>query len=116
MKAKYYIFRNLTRNCFSVKYKGKVIAHCDTFIAKNAHTKVNKATRARVVHEKKKYVHAYVVCESIAIDECIPMHHTTELKYNPFKQSSFTLQNINCDLVGFSYIVGYDGKVFAMEI
>jgi len=53
MKAKHYIYRNLTRGGFSVKHKGKVIAHCDNILAMGATFRVNEKTRQRVLNEKK---------------------------------------------------------------
>ena len=41
-KAKYYIYRNLHKNCFSIKYKNKVIDYSEVLIAENVTFKVNK--------------------------------------------------------------------------
>jgi hypothetical protein len=116
-KAKFYIYRNLHKNCFSVKYKGRVIAHCDSFVADNATTKVNQKTRLKVVQEKKKQVHAYVVCDSWrAIPEndlyVWGLRCEGQLSYNPYKQDSFTMQGVPCDGEPFSCIVGHKGSVY----
>jgi hypothetical protein len=63
------IYRNLTKNCFSVKamegeHYGKVVAHVPLdarFQLLNAEYRVGEKTRDKVRREGKKYVHAVVV-------------------------------------------------------
>lgn len=95
-KAKYYIYKNLHTGTWSVKYKGKVIAHPTHLIAHKAETKVNQKTRLRVIEEKKKYVHAYIVADSYSdLSDLTHMHIIMEknfknrITYNPYKNKSF---------------------------
>lgn len=101
-KAKYYIYRNLHKDTFSVRYKGKVIAHHDTILAKGVQFRVSEVVRQRVIAEKKKYVHAYVVCDSYEAKDGLGHEpwvsaarpeKNVEVKYNPYKQSSFTVDD-----------------------
>lgn len=97
-----------------MKHKGKVIAHCDTFTAHQSTAKVNQATRARVKHLKKKFVHAYIVADSVELDSGIFMAaHCCELKYNPYTQEQFELENTSVEGWLFRVVTGLHGKVYA---
>tara|TARA_R110002012_G_scaffold201847_1_gene370932 strand:+ start:82 stop:570 length:489 start_codon:yes stop_codon:yes gene_type:complete len=61
--AKVFLYRNLHKKCWSVKHKGIVIAHADRLFAWDCKFWVSPAGNERVRKEKKKNVHAYVVCE-----------------------------------------------------
>ena len=93
-QAKYYIYRNLTRGGFSVKHKGKVIDHADCIHAEGIEFRVNQAGRDRVLREKKKYVHAYVVADSYTVQgdewqQLCTHEFNHEVHYNPIKQDCF---------------------------
>ncbi len=120
-KAKYYIYRNLTQNTFSVKYKGRVIAHHDHIVAHGVQFRVNELGRQRVINEKKKYVHAYVVCDSYettinSFEARITSEDDSmlEVSYNPFKNKSFMLdekeiKNISACLLTNNKVYVYEG-------
>lgn len=105
-KAKYYIYRNLHKDCFSIKHKGIVIAHAQYILAHGVQYKVNQKGREQVLREGRKQVHAYVVCDRYTIleaDKGMPWSsrtvkdvcdskYNTEVYYNPYKQDSFTVQ------------------------
>lgn len=89
-KAKYYIYRNLRQDCFSIKYKGVVVGRATNIIAINPSFQVSEAGRQRVVSERRKNVHAYVVCDDYLLN---PEHYEVvnkgEVTYNPYKNDSF---------------------------
>ena len=118
--GKFYIYRNLIKGCFSVKHGGKVIAHCDTFTAYKCTAKVNQATRARVVHLKKKFVHAYIVADRVDVDAQVMMVECgCELTYNPYTQEQFELANYHTNEMKsvegwlLRTVTGFRGKVYA---
>ena len=91
--AKFYIYRNLHTGGFSVKYRGKVVDRLFTITAEGVTFKVNQLGRMRVIREKRKNVHAYVVC-----DKYYPYVYGTEevdklgrISYNPYKLGDFTV-------------------------
>jgi acyl-CoA-binding protein len=93
-KAKYFVYFNLHKNVFSVKYKGKVIAHLSNFYGKNCEFRVSEKGRERVLKEKKKNVHAYVVCsEFVEGDVNLPRPFYLDIqgkvKYNPYAGPTF---------------------------
>lgn len=79
------VYRNLTHACWSVKQDGRVVAHADEISLSNVYTIVNQKGRKRVIQEKQKNVHAFLVgkimLENIAL--------VKELYYNPYMFSSF---------------------------
>lgn len=94
MAPKYYIYWNLHKKKFSVKYKGKVIFHCDSIVAINVQFNVSALGRERVLREQRKNVHAFVVANSIfphdepwgIMDDDI---YFEPVKYNPYKYATF---------------------------
>lgn len=60
---KVFIYRNLHKNCWSVRYDGVVVAHTPAAFVWGGEFSVSEAGNERVRKEKRKNVHAYVVCE-----------------------------------------------------
>ena len=88
MNAKFYIYRNLHKNCFSVRLLGRVIDHVTDALAFNVEFKVNQLGRLRVLTEQHKNVHAFVVAESY-VSSKIDTTGLTRVSYNPYKSSFF---------------------------
>ena len=111
--AKVMVYRNLTKNCWSIKSKvlNRVIAHADELVLSDCVFKVSEKGRQRVINERKKYVHAGVhgnICTIRPnIDEFI------SVRYNPYINDSFvTLFDVKverADIVCFDK----EGRVFA---
>lgn len=113
MAAKYYIYRNLHTNTFSVKYRGKVIDHPTSFLANGATFKVSKAGQNRVKAEKRKNVHACVVVDSYKPIqwENIP-DFCEELYYNPYKTKTFIRKSTGKPILSTTKkIVGLHNKI-----
>ncbi len=60
---KVFIYRNLHKNCWSIRYDGVVVAHTPAAFVWGGEFSVSEAGNERVRKEKRKNVHAYVVCE-----------------------------------------------------
>ena len=95
IKAANKLYVNLTRDCFSIQgryNKGwKVINHTDYCILTNFSTRVSETTRLRVIAEKKKYVHAFLLGN---VEYLTPRYQQVigTVSYNPFKAGHFTLK------------------------
>lgn len=90
--AKYYIYRNLHTGGFSIRHRGLVIERADDIVAENVTFKVNDGGRQRVIREKSKNVHAFVVCDKYKLT----VNNNADLKvitYNPYKLSTFTCED-----------------------
>lgn len=75
MPALVYIYRNLHKACWSVKYNGIVVAHTPCAFIWDAELKVNPGGRNRALRERQKNVHAYAIC---ALDDLfLPPEATT---------------------------------------
>ncbi len=92
--AKYYIYRNLRTGGFSVRYRGKVIDRLNTFSAIGVEFKINELGRQRVIKERQKNVHAFVVADkykakkypALTFDEVDKLDRIT---YNPYRHTKF---------------------------
>ena len=82
------VYRNLHTGNFSIKCMatGLIVAHGDDFNITHANLVVNQKGRERVLKEKQKNVHAFVI--GLYSDEVTPIDHT-EAYYNPYKYNSF---------------------------
>ena len=113
--AKYYIYRNLHTGNFSVKHKGIVIARLSNIVAKCVEFKVSSKGRAKVLAEKKKYVHAYVVCsdyEACSQYYANAMKTGEEVYYNPYKHSSFVIATTHEKIVSCPLALLTNNKVY----
>ncbi len=117
MTAKYYIYWNLHKNCYSVRFKGKVIFHLTTLVAAGVTFKVSQKGRERVLRERKKNVHAFVVADKIFpnaspwdIMDIVKSIDDTA-KYNPYFAPCF-VDKFNCPLynAGMVWATTLDNK------
>ena len=83
------IYKNLHNGLFSVKQGGLVVAHVASVTLTNVHFKVSEAGRQRVLRDKQKNVHAFVVGMIKDINK--PCDKVGDrLSYNPYKADCFT--------------------------
>lgn len=89
--AKLYVYWNLHRKCFSVRYKGKVIEHTDRIYLKDVEFKVSEKGRRRVLAERKKNVHAFVCGYRRPSRDYLREGSISvfPVKYNPYENDSF---------------------------
>jgi hypothetical protein len=88
-----FVYWNLHRKCFSVKAleganKGRVVAHVNELLLRNATFKVSEAGRQRVLREKRKNVHAGVAGEWL--DGWDLVGCGSRVRYNPYQGPHFT--------------------------
>lgn len=82
------VYRNLHKNCYSVRQDGLVKAHTDDICLKECSFHVNKKGRDRVRKFKRKEVHAWVkgwVVTGVSMRGVYPRKVT----YNPYYQDEF---------------------------
>lgn len=82
------VYFNLHKKLFSVQdaKTGLVIGHTPAINLNDCQFKVSEAGRQRVLREKKKNVHAFVIGHYVADTEGT---ETEKANYNPYKYSSF---------------------------
>jgi hypothetical protein len=84
------VYWNLHRHLYSVQQNGLVVGHAECVALNDATFKVSQAGRNRVLNEKRKNVHAFI------IGTIVPSGTAggTRITYNPYKYSTFvTLEN-----------------------
>lgn len=84
MQSKVYF--NVRKKKFSVLVNGKVRDHVDFVDILNPTFKVSEAGRQRVLKQKRKNVHAFVVGEVVSEPD---RHPSKRVTYNPYLHSSF---------------------------
>lgn len=92
---KVFIYFNLHKKCWSIRYKGKVIGHTDNICLKNVQFKVSQSGRLRVLQEQRKNVHAgcYGTIESFHLAQ--ERQGWTPVTYNPYKFETFVTKSDN---------------------
>jgi hypothetical protein len=86
------VYRNLHKDCLSVKQGTKVIFHTRKILLKNVKYRVNERIRQSVIENKRKEVHAFVdgfICNSSTFWLPKPPCFLEKVVYNPYTDSTF---------------------------
>ena len=89
LSRKVEVYRNLHKDCWSVRQRGIVRFHCSRINLKNCKFIVQPAGHAKDVREKKKNVHAFVRGHLCDEAEDIQVFCWDDIYYNPYKAGSF---------------------------
>ena len=90
--TKVYVYFNLHNRVFSVLQNGKLLKHSTSITLKNVEFRVRQGGRKRVLSEKRKNVHAFVVGEISRnpVDKVSNRRYNViEAYYNPYLCDSF---------------------------
>ena len=120
------VYRNLHKGCWSVKQGGKVVAHCDYIVLRDARFIVGQSGRDRVIRDQVKNVHAYVRgwVSTAALGRETELEASgwkwEEVSYDPYKRDSFYSLDTGKDVIS-SPLVDMDadatfGSVVSMQI
>jgi uncharacterized protein YvpB len=114
---KVFVYYNLHRKLWSVKalegeHKGKVIAHRHEVVLHKPKPKVSEAGRQRVLHERRKNVHAGLVGDWLE-QKCIQPDGDL-ITYNPYKYTSFVYADNEQPFTGASLAIMQDSKVYVI--
>lgn len=122
MSKPFKIYRNLHKKCFSVlKYneekKGyRLYAHVDRAILTDVVTKVSEAGRQKVIQEKKKNVHAFMLAKYyVPIPANRYVVRSEEIYYNPYTQSTFTEDKGGPTFTGCEFALLQDSKAYIIS-
>ena len=111
--AKYYIYRNLRTGGFSVKRRGRVVDRQQSLTAEHITFKVNEIGRQRVIKEKQKNVHAYIVCDKYYLYDRTEVDKLKIITYNPYKSSSFTVDSK--EIATAEKVICRNGKCYLLK-
>lgn len=93
VNRKVMVYKNLHNGMFSVKQGGLVVAHVDSIMLSPAVFNVNQAGRQRVLIEKKKNVHAYVIGYVEGVNMDVEVGGMIPVSYNPYKFKHFYIKS-----------------------
>lgn len=119
MKVKVYF--NLHRKVFSVVNikTGKVAGYSENLCLKNAQLRVQESGRQRVLREKRKNVHAFVVGEYNPDSYVHVPVDSVEVTYNPYKYNSFVIKHNKTALSKADKVIlqakNGKGKIYAIQ-
>lgn len=97
-----YVYRNLHKKCWSIRQNNIVIAHCTEIVLYNATTKVSVSGRNKVLKERKKNVHAFIVGY---VYSDVDIAFNKELYYNPYAVSNFVDRVTNDPVLKAEYVL-----------
>lgn len=84
------VYWNLHKKCFSVKQKGKVVAHTNYVELIYPSYRVSQSGRKRVLMERRKNVHAYAVgYVAKTPNTSIFSGYGKPVRYDPYKNENF---------------------------
>lgn len=82
------VYRNLTRRCWSIRERGRVVGHAPTVTLADAVMVVRPGARARVLRTGHREVHAWVR-GTLVPHAGVPVG-AVRLHYRPFEAGHFT--------------------------
>jgi len=101
---KSYFYRNLHKDTWSRMDRGRVVGHPTAALLEMVEFRVRPGGRKRVLEERKKNVHAFVVAGEVIAEDFLPCRDTyvlnlvakeplwIEIMYDPYKFSSFVVK------------------------
>lgn len=115
------IYRNLRKKCFSVmhydaKKKGyRLCGHVDRAILIDVTTKVSASGRQKVLAEKQKNVHAFILAQRISFSVDDRAQGQAEIFYNPYIQETFTIGRTGKPFTGCEFALLDNSKAYILE-
>lgn len=113
-----YVYKNLHTDLWSVMQSDRVLFHCNYIVLANVAFVVRPAGRARVLKEKKKYVHAFVKGNIVNSPAKIPNDKWCEVGYNPYRGDSFYNKELTQPIYKARYVdmLSGDSDIFGPNV
>lgn len=112
-----FVYRNLTKDCFSVQQNGRVVAHAQNLSMRNNTFNVCESGRQKVLKTGQKNVHAKI--KGFLVNNDHISNLPNKINYNPYKYNSF----VNTDLTNSTISVKsallvklQEGKIYAIGL
>ena len=87
------VYKNLHNGLFSVRQNGLVVAHVESIVLSYPKIKVNEKGRQKVIKDKAKNVHAFLVGFPNCVNKCFTIDDKHAITYNPYKYKTFVYKN-----------------------
>lgn len=109
-------YRNLHKKAFSIrdKHSKRVVASGNSFVLDDVRIRVSEVARQRVIKEKQKNVHAWLIGSYSGIVD-IDTSSMIELYYNPYKHDSFIRLDNKQPVHNMSRVYFKDNKCWIVE-
>lgn len=111
-----FVYRNLNKNCYSIKQNNKVIAYANRLCLSNAEFIVRKSGRNLVLKTKQKNVHAFVkgfYSTSGMGTDAKRADLPVKIRYNPYECPYFYNTNHkNKELKGARFVILNENGIF----
>jgi hypothetical protein len=119
INKKVMVHYNLNKHTFSITYKNKLITHADHIKLNDVEFRVRPGGRNRVLEDKRKNVHAFVIgtlleyckypCESLPNET-----NNNIVTYDPYKYSSYVMKDTKEPIynVGGVEMINSGNKIF----
>lgn len=119
INKKVMVHYNLNKHTFSITYKNKLITHADHIKLNDVEFRVRPGGRDRVLEDKRKNVHAFVIgtlleyckypCESLPNET-----NNNIVTYDPYKYSSYVMKDTKEPIyrVGSVEMINSRNKIF----
>jgi len=115
-EAKHYLYRNLHKNMFSIKYKQKVILRNNFQIMKEVNFIVHKNGQEKVRLEKRKNVHAMISGYLVNKDDFkLEEYNLIELYYNPYITNTFIIKDTKKEIFEAKFVLAKNNRIFLLE-
>lgn len=110
-KQTYKVYRNLHKGAFSIVCKKEgVVAHGENFFMENVLFNVSEAGRQRVLRERCKNVHAYVI-GTLRLEVDFKFNKR-EIYYNPYDEGFFYYKDNKEKVESANMIILTENKIF----
>jgi len=110
------VYRNLHKKCLSVQHKTekgwRLWRHVNRACLSNVEFKVYQNGREKVLKEKQKNVHAYVI--GGWIEEEIQIKNPRTVYYNPYKTKEFTEISSGREVLNAKVVIVEPTKILAI--
>ncbi len=102
------VYWNLHKKCWSIRHKGKVIAHAKSVYLQDVQWVVQPGGQARVRKQGRKNVHAFArgeLLDAKTYSECHVKYSTLDVgvRYNPYLNDTFVTENIGTPVTKSKY-------------
>lgn len=100
------VYKNLHKDCWSIKQNGLVVAYSTNLCLQNCTMKISEKSRQKVISERKKNVHAYIsgyITDNISCE--LPLY------YNPYQTPTFVNYNTKEPILTASFVQFIDNTV-----
>lgn len=107
------VYRNLTRGCWSVRERGRVVAHAQTVTLADAVMVVRPGARARVIRTGNREVHAWI--KGTLVPHAGVPARAVRFYYRPFLAGHFTDECGRPVVAAASIFFDEDGRAWHSE-